>query len=188
MGTGPEGEGRGAEGAAGAGQWAGLGNGTLRGKQVTGRCSFRGEDNSQVRTGPPWVPEASHHELPFRPNLSMQTRKWGEGGHCPETSSFWLQWGGGGRGNCGGPLFPHKGAVIGRLFAASGASGRGHLLALRPAAWGTRCEASALQRQQRTGWGLHLNHKRGIDGLWAGRGGQGPSRTALGWHRLLLGP
>lgn len=90
----------------GRGSGQGWETGPLRGKQVTGRCSFRGEDNSQVRTGPPWVPEAPHHELPFRPNLSMQTRKWGEGGHCPETSSFWLQWGGGREGELWGPIVP----------------------------------------------------------------------------------
>lgn len=105
-GQGPRERGR-SRGSCGGGAVGRAGKRTLRGKQVTGRCSFRGEDNSQVRTGPPWVPEASHHELPFRPNLSMQTRKWGEGGHCPETSSFWLQWGGGAGGGIVGAHCSH---------------------------------------------------------------------------------
>lgn len=41
--------------------------GQLWGKEAAGRCRFRGGDNSQVRTEPPWVTEASHHEASFHP-------------------------------------------------------------------------------------------------------------------------
>lgn len=67
--------------------------------------------------------------LPSSPTFLCRLGNEGEGGgHCPLTSSFTPM------GLQGAPLFPHKGAVISGLFAASGASGRGCLLALPPSA------------------------------------------------------
>lgn len=84
-------QGRGDEGTVEEIRWRGWEMGQMRGKEAGGQQGFRGGEH--VRAVRTWLPGSlSHWDLTaldhFHLHISTQTRKWGKGGHCPETSSL----------------------------------------------------------------------------------------------------